>query len=253
MRNGKRLRRAALLAAAACLLGPGGGLARAGEIVENEKSLYSFANEEVIVRDFFNDRRGGVFLDVGAFHYKMVSTTYYLEEQLGWSGIAVDALAEFALDYIEHRPNTRFFNFLVTDHSYTVEPFYRVPGAHKGLSTTDRSWLQSWLHRFGREFPDAREAVDQRQTVFIMTITLNDLLKANGVTKVDFVSMNIEGGEMKALAGFDLERYRPDFLCIECLGRKKALIQYFRQHGYVIASEYNAYAHDKNCYFKRAR
>jgi hypothetical protein len=46
--------------------------------------------EEWIIRDFFQDRRDGVFVDVGAAHYKSASNTYYLEHELGWSGIAID-------------------------------------------------------------------------------------------------------------------------------------------------------------------
>jgi FkbM family methyltransferase len=252
MRGGKTVARSqALIVSAICLLGPGGSAALAGEIVGREESRYSFANEEVITRDFFHDKREGVFLDVGAFHYRMVSSTYYLEKHLDWSGIAVDALAEFALGYIENRPRTRFFNFLVTDHSGTVESFYRVPGAHTGLSTKNPNWLQSWLKSFGKRHPDAVDAIEQKQEIWVMTITLNDLLEKNGVSKIDFLSMNIEGAEMKALAGFDIERFSPELALIECLGNEKRLMRYFTSRGYVIADEYEPYAHKKNCYFKK--
>ena len=69
------------------------------EILGVEEKLYSQGNEELIVRDFFQDRRGGFFLDVGAAHFKRNSTTYYLDKHLGWSGIAIDALKEYAPDY----------------------------------------------------------------------------------------------------------------------------------------------------------
>ena len=36
-------------------------------------------HEEWFIRDFFQDKRGGVFLDVGANHYKRDSSTYFLE------------------------------------------------------------------------------------------------------------------------------------------------------------------------------
>ena len=55
--------------------------------------------EEWLIRDFFQDRRGGFFVDVGANHYRTASKTYYLETILGWSGIAVEPLKEFGADY----------------------------------------------------------------------------------------------------------------------------------------------------------
>src|SRR5688500_5143330 len=35
--------------------------------------------EELIIRDYFSERRDGVFVDVGAYHYRNGSNTYYLE------------------------------------------------------------------------------------------------------------------------------------------------------------------------------
>ena len=45
--------------------------------------------EELVVRDFFGERREGVLVDVGCYHPRKVSTTYYLEKELGWSGIGI--------------------------------------------------------------------------------------------------------------------------------------------------------------------
>ena len=61
------------------------------DILTKGEKLYSQMNEELIIRHFFDDRRDGFFLDVGAFDWKKASTTLYLERHLGWSGIAIDA------------------------------------------------------------------------------------------------------------------------------------------------------------------
>ena len=71
--------------------------------------LYSQGNEELVIRDFFQDRRGGVFVDIGASQYKTNSTTYYLEHHLEWTGIAVDAICDYRKDYEIYRKGTRFF------------------------------------------------------------------------------------------------------------------------------------------------
>src|SRR5262245_24911958 len=53
-------------------------------------SRYSEDLEEWIIRDAFKDKTGGVFVDVGANHYRDRSNTYYLESKLDWSGVAVE-------------------------------------------------------------------------------------------------------------------------------------------------------------------
>src|SRR5687767_14720401 len=76
---------------------------------------YSRNAEEWIIRDYFSDRRDGVFLDVGANHYRDENNTYFLETELGWSGIAVDAMEEFGPDYKTHRPRTRYVAMFASD------------------------------------------------------------------------------------------------------------------------------------------
>ena len=63
----------------------------ANSILTEGRKLYSQNDEELIIRDFFQDRRGGFFVDVGCYDWKDLSTTYYLEKHLGWSGIGIDA------------------------------------------------------------------------------------------------------------------------------------------------------------------
>jgi FkbM family methyltransferase len=190
--------------------------------------LYSQYDEELIIRHFFRDRKGGVFLDVGAADYKHDSTTYYLEHHLDWSGVAVDALAEYGPDYKIYRPATRFYSYIVTDHSGTSDPFYVLQTKHL-MSTTSPAWAEV----FGR---------DDYETVRVQTTTLNDLLSKTGLMKIDFLSMDIETGEPAALAGFDVERYRPDLVCIEVTeGVRERVAAYFEAHAYERITRYDGY------------
>jgi hypothetical protein len=49
----------------------------------------------------------------------------------------------------------------------------------------------------------------------VETIALRDLLEREGVSSIDFLSMDIEGAEPEALAGLDLGRFRPELACVE--------------------------------------
>lgn len=192
------------------------------DIVSTEKKLYSQHKEELVIRDYFQDRKNGVFLDVGSSRPIKDSTTYYLEKHLGWTGVAVDALAEFADDYKSKRSGTQFFGYIVTDHSGTTETFYRVVGVPELSSVTkDRVVL-------GKQ-------VETRELT-VPTTTLNDLLDKVGIDKIDFLSMDIEGGAPKALAGFDIAKYKPELICIESGGSNKeynaGLVKYFADRGY---------------------
>ncbi len=193
----------------------------------NEEKRYSQANEELIIRDFFQDRRDGFYLDVGCAFPVQYSTTYYLEKYLGWRGIGIDALDIYAKNWKLLRPKSKFFTFYVDDHSDDIKTFYRagVPALSSGIK--DRVFNGRTLNQHEVEVP---------------TITLNKLLELNGVEKVDFLSMDIEEAEPAALRGFDIERYAPKLVCIEATPSIRKDIQaYFEEHGYERLDRYLAH------------
>jgi len=191
-------------------------------------------HEEVFIRDYFEDRKGGFLLDVGASHYKTRSTTHYMDVALGWHGIAVDALGEFAADYAKHRPRTKFFPVFVSDKSDQDVDFY-VIASNSRLSTADRATAQ----RTG----------SKNKVVPMKTVTLDALLDSQGVKEIDLLSMDIEMWEPKALAGFDIDRFKPELVVIESHPPVRAQIfDYFAKHGYAEIEQYSKWD-GRNAYF----
>jgi len=199
-----------------------------------ERSTQNF--EEWIIRDYFQDRRGGTFLDVGANHYQRENNTYYLETSLGWSGIAIDALPEFGPDYVAHRPRTRFVALFASDTVGGKVQFFVPPGNNLVASSS-------------REFT-IREGEEGR-AIEVPTTTLNAVLDQAQISRVDFMSMDIELAEPKALAGFDIDRFQPAFVCIEAHPDvRQEILNYFASHRYVLAGKYLR-ADPLNLYFER--
>jgi FkbM family methyltransferase len=193
--------------------------------------------EEWILREALQDRRGGVFVDVGASHFQKNSNTYFLEKQLGWSGVAIDPIESFAADYAAHRPRTRFVPLFVADRSHTLVKFFVNPNQTL-VSSSDAEFTKRW----GKN-------VDSSD---VRTITLDDLLAELGVTQVDFLNMDIELSEPKALAGFSIQKYRPALVCIEAHYEvRQAILDYFARNGYVPIARYLR-VDELNLWFKPA-
>jgi hypothetical protein len=73
----------------------------------------------------------------------------------------------------------------------------------------------------------------------VSTITLDDLLVAERMTHIDFLSMDIELAEPEALAGFDVRRYAPALVCIEAHPEvRQRILDYFAAAGYVPVGKY---------------
>lgn len=192
--------------------------------------------EEWIIRDFFGDKRGGLFVDIGAGRHQTHSNTYYLETVLGWHGIAVDAQSEFAADYAKHRPRTQFFSFFVAD------------------STGERAtlWLSEPRSGLASGTKFQAEQLAPVTSTAVRTIRLDDLLDGLGIQAFDLLSMDIELAEPSALAGFTIDRFRPTLVCIEAHPpTRQAVLDYFSEHGYALVGKYLR-ADEWNLYFTPA-
>ena len=180
--------------------------------------------EEWIVRDFFNDKRDGVFLDVGASHYRDESNTFALETQLGWSGVAVDALPQFAGGYVEHRPRTTFITAFVSDKADAEATLF---------IGTDNTEVSSAQPEFTKRY------TDKLRPMRVVTTTLDAVLARTRVERVDFLNLDIELHEPQALAGFSIDRFRPALVSVEAHPEvRQALLDYFHAHNYVVVSKY---------------
>jgi hypothetical protein len=91
------------------------------------------------------------------------------------------------------------------------------------------------------------------EEVKVPTITLNDLLARLGTKKIDFLSIDIELWEPRALAGFDIDKYRPELVCIEAHHQvRDQILAYFSAHGYARVDVYFLFD-QSNWYFTPAQ
>ncbi len=205
-----------------------------------EKKLYSFFDEELIIRDFFQDRQGGFFVDVGCAFPIAANNTYYLEKHLGWTGIGIDALNDYTAEWKEKRPNTKFFSFLVTENSEGSGRFYK--SELMGFSSTNQKVAN------GSVFPNVRRA--KTEEIQVPKVCLNDLFDREGIKKIDLLALDIEGHELSALAGLDFERFSPELIVAESYGFEDELTEYLNKHGYQKIKRYEPFD-EGNTYYRR--
>lgn len=187
--------------------------------------------EEWIIRDFFNDERDGVFLDVGANHHQIRNNTYYLETTLGWSGVAIEPQTQFAEGYQKFRPRTIFIPMFVSGASEQDATLWvPIRGNHR-IASYDRTFTES--------------AGIAAEPLKVRTITLDDILDRLRISRIDFMSMDIELAEPQALAGLSIKRFAPRLIGIEAHnGVQQQILEYFGRNGYVLIGKYLSVDHD---------
>jgi FkbM family methyltransferase len=187
--------------------------------LSDEQPQWSQGYEELIVRDFFGDKKGGVFVDIGCYLPRELSTTYYLEDQLQWTGVGVDAQRDFATAWKKERPRSTFVSTAISDKDGETLTLF--------IAGTTAS-LEKWAMEIFTK--DLKE-------IEVRTITLNTLLDMLVIDKIDFLSIDIDGGEIGALKGFDIQRYKPELCAVEAV-MPELVKEYFAANGYELIEKY---------------
>jgi FkbM family methyltransferase len=182
--------------------------------------------EDRWLESHFADVKAGFFVEVGAYDGVVLSNTYLLES-LGWTGILVEPDVHKARKCRENRPACRVFECAAVATSDIEEvTFHAVDGGEvystAGELTEDQAKrLQTW-------------GLQPRRTT-VRARTLDSMLEEVAPARVDFVSIDVEGGELEVLRGFDLARWRPRVVMVEVNSRfrSSAIRDAFTRSGYV--------------------
>lgn len=170
----------------------------------------------------FGGKRAGFFVEVGAYDGVNLSNTYHFE-QSGWTGILIEPDPEMADRCRRDRPRSLTFECAAGERAGEIS-FYKVAGG-EAYSTTSLSVAhRERLDRMGLAWREVRVAVR----------TLDSILQEAHAPKVDFVSIDVEGGELAVLRGFDIRRWKPAVVIVEtnAARRDPAIRRYFVANGY---------------------
>jgi FkbM family methyltransferase len=162
----------------------------------------------------FPGTRDGFFVDVGSADGTLTSNTKALEER-GWKGICIDPF-----------PTSMGGRTCVMAQQVVSSVSGKTVTFHKaGLLGGIADTLDKWKHAAG-----------QKPAVELTTVTLNEILERNNAPSfIHFMSLDIEGAELEALKGTDLNKYRFGAMAIEHNEeepKRTEIMNYLRQYGY---------------------
>ncbi len=156
----------------------------------------------------------GVFIEVGALDGRTNSVTWVFEA-LGWTGLLVEPIPERFEECRACRPGSKVLHAALGPASASGTTRFLVPeqlvqqlSAHRAHEAMNDKHLDA-LRR--------GDAKMREVTVPFMSMTRALEQAGLGESQVDFASIDVEGGELETLQGFDLDRFKPRVLVIEDL------------------------------------
>lgn len=167
------------------------------------KLSYAQNLEDYHLALLFADEPVGTYVDVGGGHPVADNVSFYFYLK-GWRGLVVEPQAKLAAIYAHVRPRDHTVCMLAGAADGEIE-FHTVDKLH-GFSTTVEA-NASGARAFGVDYTTARLPVRP----------LSRLIDEAGLSRIDFLKIDVEGAEADVLAGIDWRRHRPRVIVIEAI------------------------------------
>ncbi len=177
--------------------------------------FYSQAGQDKWVVDFFRSKKNGFFLDIGAHNGVDINNTYYLENELNWNGICIEADPKI-FDILKKNRKCDCVNLAVSDKIGEI------------------NFIQDGFS--GR--------ISEGGSLKMISSTIDLILdKYNAPTLIDYISLDVEGYESKVLSKFPFDKYEFILMTVEHnlytggADNKQKIKDILINNGYVISHE----------------
>ena len=183
-----------------------------------------FGEDKKIIKLF---KEKGFYLDLGCFHPIRYNNTYLMYKS-GWSGINIDLNPTSIELFNVARPKDLNLCAAISNKKTTKNLYFHHDLS--SLNTLSKNHTVLFKEIFGLKNLKRKK---------IKTQTLNELLKKNSVSKIDFFNIDIEGHELEVLKTIDFNYFKIKVICIEIIShakniniREKKILKFLKKKQY---------------------
>jgi len=169
-----------------------------------KRKTYSQSGEDIFITNYMRQHNieNGKYVDVGAFHPIKYSNTCLLFNK-GWSGINID-LNPVSIDYFNIlRPKDKNVCCAISNKKKKTKVF--INSIFSPLNTISKKHASSFNFATKKEL-----------NFFVMSKKFNNIVKI----KFNFLNIDIEGLDYQVIKSINLNRYKPNLICIEILDKE---------------------------------
>lgn len=167
---------------------------------------YSQEGEDMIIRRIFDKQTTGCYVDVGAYHPKRFSNTYFFYKK-GWKGINIDAMPRSMKLFKKFRPKDINLEVAISEKTENLIYYMFNEPAFNG---------------FSKELSEVKNSEGNYHLIserIIKTSTLKEVLDRYLPKRreIDFLSVDAEGFDLNVLKSNNWVKYRPKIVLVESI------------------------------------
>ena len=195
----------------------GVGIGSTGERIKIRYCQYP--GEEEFILEFFENKKGGGCVEMGAADGIENSNSRKLIESLEWGALLVEPHPEYyaSLERLYKDNDSITLKNVAVYNKRGSMSFHIYKDETAWLSkTSTKDEIGGQVSTLSTEFKERviKKHGDQYiSTIEVEVVTLENILSS--LKEVDFLSVDCEGVDMEVLISNDWEKYRPQLLCVE--------------------------------------
>ena len=186
--------------------------------------FFSQAGQDRLIDRLLGGKRDGVFVDIGGYDGVTGSNTLFFEVFRNWTGILVEP-SPTQLKLAENARKCPCLGYAVAGKSGKAD-FMEVTSGYTQMSGFLDSYDADLLSKV-RTNPQHKEVIHN-----LPKKTLQSILEEQKLNKIDFLSLDVEGGEMDILTNFPFDKFDIDVFSIENNTQSSDLPQLMKSKGY---------------------
>ena len=192
---------------------------------------YSQEGEDMILNKLLENCKTGYFVDIGAHHPKRFSNTYFFYKK-GWTGINIDAKPGSMDIFKKQRPL-----------DINIEMGLSSSNEDLNFYIFNEPALNTFDYELANKRCNDKYFINEIRSVKCMTLDqiFDRYLPSN--QSITFLTIDIEGYDLKVLKTNNWEKYRPDFLVVESYSMyindvlESDIYQYLIKNNYKLVSK----------------
>jgi FkbM family methyltransferase len=211
-------------------------------ILPHSQLTYSQSGEDLILWQLLYklNIKQPTYLDIGANHPAYISNTYFFYLR-GSKGVCVEPNPYLYKKLKRIRRKDVIINAGVGVTETDYADFYLFPNHAHGLSTFSKEEADYWekvgMKNLGK--------IKYEKIIQVPLLSINTIIQNNFRVVPDFISLDVEGLDLKILQSLNYKLYAPKIMCVETLlydqeqneSKNLIIIDYLKEKGYEIYAD----------------
>ena len=170
----------------------------------NENFASQSGQDKIIKNSFFRSKKNGYFVEIGAFDGVLGSNCIHFEKSMNWEGIAIEP-STIQFEKLKLNRKCHLINKAIATEEKEVE-FLEVEEGYTQMSGILNEKYMS-------EETIKKDPRSKTKKIIITTTTFDKNIPAD--KEIDYLSLDIEGGEMELLDSIDFKKYNIKVISVE--------------------------------------